>query len=150
MTIVFTKTDETADSYIERTVNNIFSRVEVGLMTDNIGNIFLSFKDEEIIEDPLFIDNEHMDNEKLRHLINEINDCRFVSDKVVIVRQEVKSIGDLVEILNVCFWGREAIELFKELSKDEIYLIKYFLDNREGFFSNSKWEVEFAKYLSNM
>ena len=60
-----------------------------------------------------------MDNEKLRDLINEIKSCRFVSDKVAMVKQEVKSIGDLVEVLNICFWEEEAVALFKAFSKEE-------------------------------
>ena len=89
-----------------------------------------------------------MDNEKLRDLIEEIKECRFISDKIAMVKEEVKSVRDLVEVLNECFWDDEAFELFKTFSKEELYLIKYYLDNNDkSYISNSKWELNFLKYL---
>lgn len=142
--------DKYSIEYIQKTIINIYPRIEVGLLTENLENIFLSFKYKENFEKPIFIDNDLMENEKLRALIDEINDCRFISDKVAIVKQEVKSIGDLVEILNVCFLGKETIELFKVFSKDELYLIKYYLDTRGEYFSESKWEIELINYLKDI
>ena len=141
--------DKEEIEYIKKSVINIYPIIEVGLLTGDIENIFLSFKNEENFEKDIFIDNELMDNEKLRNLITEIKDCRFISDKVAIVKQEVKSIGDLVEILSECFWGEDSIELFKAFSQEEIYLLKYYLDNKEEYISDSKWEIKLIEYLSN-
>lgn len=141
--------DKEEIEYIKKSVINIYPRIEVGLLTGDIENIFLSFKNEENFEKDIFIDNELMDNEKLRNLITEIKDCRFISDKVSIVKQEVKSIGGLVEILSEFFWGEDSIELFKAFSQEEIYLLKYYLDNKEDYISDSKWEIKLIEYLSN-
>lgn len=71
------------------------------------------------------------------------------SDKVAIVKEQVKSLRDLVEILNECFWGDDTLELFKAISKDEIYLIKYYLDKKgQGYISDSAWENKFRYYIS--
>ncbi len=134
--------------YIKKTAANIYPRIEVGLSTGNIDNIFLSFKHEEDLKESEFIDNDTMDNERLRNLINEINDCRFISDKIAIVKEEVNSLSDLVEMLNLCFWEDEALELFKTLSKEEIYIIKHYLDNKyEAYSSDSQWEIKFMHYI---
>jgi hypothetical protein len=85
-----------------------------------IDNIFLSFKYEDDLKESEFIDNYTIDNERLRNLINEINDCRFILDKIAMVKEEVNSLSDLMEVLSVCFWEDEALELFKTLSKEEI------------------------------
>ena len=142
--------DKESIEYIKKTAISIYPRVEVSLVMGSIENIFLSFKYEEEPNEFIFIDNELMDNERLCTLIDEINECRFISDKIAIVRKEVKSIGDLVEILNVCFFGKETIELFKAFSKDELYLIKYYLDTRGEYFSESKWEIELINYLKDI
>jgi Family of unknown function (DUF6179) len=135
--------------YIQKTAIDIYPRIEVGLSTGNIDNVFLSFKYEEVLKEINFIDNDAMDNEKLRNLINEIKDCRFISDKIAMVKEEVHSLSDLVEVLALCFWDDEALELFKTLSKEEIYLLKNYLDSKgEGYISNSEWEIKFRDYIS--
>lgn len=137
--------------YIQKTAVNIYPRIEVGLSTGNIDNIFLSFKYEEELKESEFIDNDTMDNERLRNLINEINDCRFISDKIAMVKEEVNSLSDLVEVLNLCFWEDEALELFKTLSKEELYIIKHYLDNKyEAYSSDSEWEIKFMNYIRGL
>lgn len=137
--------------YIQKTAANIYPRIEVGLSIGNIDNIFLSFKYEEDLKESEFIDNDTMDNERLRNLINEINDCRFISDKIAMVKEEVNSLSDLVEVLNLCFWEDEALELFKTLSKEEIYIIKHYLDNKyEAYSSDSEWESKFMNYIRGL
>lgn len=137
--------------YIQKTAVNIYPRIEVGLSTGNIDNIFLSFKYEEELKESEFIDNDTMDNERLRNLINEINDCRFISDKIAMVKEDVNSLSDLVEVLNLCFWEDEALELFKTLSKEELYIIKHYLDNKyEAYSSDSQWESKFMNYIRGL
>jgi len=137
--------------YIQKTAVNIYPRIEVGLSVGNIDNIFLSFKYDEDLKESEFIDNDTMDNEGLRNLINEINDCRFISDKIAMVKEEINSLSDLVEVLNLCFWEDEALELFKTLSKEELYIIKHYLDNKyEAYSSDSEWESKFMNYIRGL
>jgi hypothetical protein len=137
--------------YIKKTAVDLYPRIEVGLSTGNIDNIFLSFKYEENSKESEYIDNDAMDNERLRNLIDEINDCRFISDKIAIVKEEIHSLRDLVEVLGVCFWEDEALELFKTLSEEEIYIIKGYLDNRNGAYdSDSEWEIKFRDYIREL
>jgi len=134
--------------YIQKTAVDIYPRIEVGLSTGNIENVFLSFKYEEDLKESEFIDNDAMDNERLRNLINEINDCRFISDKLAMIKEEVHSLSDLVEVLSVCFWEDEALELFKTLSEEEICIIKHYLDSKgEVYSSDSEWEIKFMDYI---
>lgn len=137
--------------YIQKTAVNIYPRIEVRLSVGNIDNIFLSFKYDDNLKESEFIDNDTMDNERLRNLINEINDCRFISDKIAMVKEGVNSLSDLVEVLNLCFWEDEALELFKTLSKEEIYIIKHYLDNKyEAYSSDSEWEIKFIHYIRDL
>ena len=71
-----------------------------------------------------------MDDEKLRELIDEIRSCRFTKDKITIIHNEVKSLDDLVQILNNCIWEDELGELVNNLTKYEIEVLKYYLVNR--------------------
>ena len=41
----------------------------------------------------------------------------------------------------MCFWGDEVLELFKALSKEELYILNYYLDNKgDREVSESGWE----------
>ena len=42
------------------------------------------------------------------------------------------------------------MELFKVFSKDELYLIKYYLDKEVEYTSETSWEIEFNKYLKDL
>jgi hypothetical protein len=137
--------------YIQKTAVDMYPRIEVGLSTGNIDNIFLSFKYEENPKESEYIDNDAINNERLRNLINEINDCRFTSDKIAVVKEEIHSLSDLVEVLSVCFWEDEALELFKTLSQEEIYIIKHYLYNKcEAYNSDSEWEIKFMDYIREL
>ena len=85
-----------------------------------------------------------MDDEKLRELIDEIRSCRFTKDKVTIIHNEVKSLDDLVQILNNCIWEDELEELVNNLTEYEIEALKYYLVNRnDDNISNTGWEEKF-------
>ena len=98
----------------------------------------------------VFVDNRSMDDEKLRELIDEVRTCRFTKDKVTIIHNEVKSLDDLVQILNNCIWEDEVEELVNSLSKEEIEALKYYLNNKlNDNISNTGWEQKFIEVISN-
>lgn len=91
-----------------------------------------------------------MDDEKLRELIDEIRSCRFTKDKVTIIHNEVKSLDDLVQILNNCIWEDELEELVNNLTEYEIEALKYYLANKsDDNLSNTGWEEGFIDFLNN-
>ncbi|MFR1822428.1 MAG: DUF6179 domain-containing protein [Clostridium saudiense] len=105
---------------------------------------------EEDKSEDIFVDNKSMDDERLRKLIDEIRVCRFTSDKITIIHNEVKSLEDLVEILNNCIWEDEVEELVNSLSKEEIEALKYYLNNKlNDNISNTGWEQKFIEVISN-
>ena len=137
-------------NYVKMTALNLLPRIEEGIKNNNLANIFLSYKIEEDKSEDIFVDNKSMDDERLRKLIDEIRVCRFTSDKITIIHNEVKSLEDLVEILNNCIWEDEVEELVNSLSKEEIEALKYYLNNKlNDNISNTGWEQKFIEVISN-
>ena len=131
-------------NYMKMTALNLVSRIEEAVRNNNLQNIFLGFKEDKNIVNEVFVDNKTMDNEKLRELIDEISSCRFTEDKIIIIHNEVTSLEDLVEILNNCIWEDEVECLLRNISSDEIYLLKYYLNNKsKDSISNTGWENKF-------
>lgn len=71
-------------------------------------------------------------------------------DKITIIHNEVKSLDDLVQILNNCIWKDEIEELVNNLTDYEIEALKYYLANKsDDNLSNTGWEEGFIDFLNN-
>lgn len=126
--------------YIIKVILNIIPRVKEGVKNNNLDKIFLSFG-KESLEENFFIDNEKMDNGKLRDLIDEINICKSVDDKLIIIREEIRSLEDFIEILNNCIWENEIDEFIEKLEVNEKMLLEYYIENNlNEYSSNTGWE----------
>jgi hypothetical protein len=141
--------DNTVSEYLLRTASDLYWRINAALPSECLDGIFLSLPAEETEEAPevLFIDGEAMDNERLRKFIDEIGDCRYVSDKIAMVKQDIHSMKDLIEVLNIGFWGEECITLFDTLGDPEIGLLLQFVRSHPPEWrSDSGWEQQLMKY----
>lgn len=130
--------------YLQQTAMALSARIKA--VSGRLDGIFLSLfrAKRSCVPAVQYVDGAPMDDEKLRRLITEINDCRFVSDKIAIVKLEVHSLRDLVEILHVCFWGDDCARLFEELSSMELCLLRAYLEGKpEAWQSNFGWEKYF-------
>lgn len=145
-------TDAAEKEYLKTAAVNLYTRIESVLPTNRLDGIFLSLSQSEQIE-PLgvqFIDNDMMDDEELRKIIDEISSCRYVSDKIAVFKQQVHSLRDCIEILNNCFWGDECVGLYDALDKTELAVLMNFLkekqDESPDWHSESGWEQQLIKY----
>ncbi|MGL5414844.1 MAG: DUF6179 domain-containing protein [Clostridium sp.] len=131
--------------YVIKTTWNIVYRVQEGVRNNNLEQVFLSFEKENLEED-FFIDNEKMEDEKLREIIEEINNCKCVDDKLIIVRDEIRSLEDFIEILNNCIWKDEIDEFIAKLRIEERMLLEYYIKNNEDEHeSDTGWERKIIK-----
>lgn len=148
--------DEGMKTYLKATAAELCSRINSVKLPVQFDGIFPSLYREQPEKTPSerYIDGETMDNEELRSLIDEINGCRFVSDKIVMVKRNVRSLRDYAEILNVCFWDEECTDLFKTLENEEILLLlRYIASKRRRmpqWQSETGWETKLEEYVRNM
>ena len=147
--------DESAVMYFNEGAKDIISRLM--LQKDRgLKNIFISFKEPEASEGNVkYYDGEQMDDEELRKIIDELSACRFLSDKIAMIKRHIHSINDLVEVLNTCFWEEDSIEVFKLLSEPELALLFRHIDERKENYSDSleleyPWEGFFMKYIESL
>lgn len=65
-----------------------------------------------------------MINSEFKKLSEEIRECSLVEDKIALIKNNIKSLEDLVDMLNAdCLFEDEYIMYFKSLSKIEIMLL---------------------------
>ncbi len=93
-----------------------------------------------------------MANSKFKKLTEEIRECSLVEDKILLIKNNIKSLEDLVDMLNAdCLFGDEYITLFKSLSKMEIVLLsKYISDLSFQDEYEKDLYVEFNKYILSL
>ncbi len=144
--------DVSFKKYLEKTASNIYPRIQAALSTNSLENIFLSLKNENLntAVSINYLDNKSMGDEFLRNLIDEIKSCEIISDKIELADKHINSLGDLIEILNECFWDDELILLFDSFDATKLKLLEYYLKkNNNTFNSLTGWENIFLNYIEN-
>ncbi len=135
--------DPPARSYYAETIRELAPRIETAIAAGGWENIFVSLQEEPTRFDcwVRYIDGEPMDDGKLRSLLEQIKACHAPGDKITLVRQQVHSLQDLMEVLNVCFWGSEGRRLLAELDPQELEQLRIYLRQKPaGWQSETGWE----------
>lgn len=137
--------DKEQCNYVYEALFAQYPRIKSQVALKNLSGVFLSLwndSSENIIKTQ-YIDGDMMEDERLRNLISEIISCRFVSDKIALVKENVHSLRDMVEVLNVCFWEEEIIQLFKTFTDTEIIMLNQFVKGKlENWQSDTGWEKQ--------
>lgn len=131
--------------YFKITLKNIISRVKHNINLGKLDKVFITLyeeEDENLISG--YVDSNKMEDEALRVLIDEMKDCRFLDDKIAMVSQSIKSLDDLSEVLNECFFEGEFENVFKLLDKREIQELKKRIVENKNDDSSSFYEWECA------
>lgn len=138
-------------TYIKKSILKITPLINERIKLNKLETIFISFEEEcnEIIE---YIDGIKMTNSEFKKLTEEIRECFLVEDKISLIKNNIKSLEDLVDMLNAdCLFGDEYITFFKSLSKMEIVLLsKYISDLSFGCEYEKDLYVEFNKYILSL
>ncbi len=91
-----------ARAYLSGTALDLLPRIRAAGGAPDTGGVFVSQNDGTPTAgtDDVFTDGPMMDDESLRRLIGRLQDCRSVSGRLAMVRRGVRSLRDLVEILD--------------------------------------------------
>ena len=117
----------------------------------NLLNIVISLRKEYTFkEKEHFQDGDLIDDNILRKIINEIKECRFLYDKIEIIKRNIKSLRDLKELLNECFYENEFKYVFDMLSNEEINVMIKDIKEKKAFQEYlCEWEEALIKYVKN-
>ena len=117
----------------------------------NLLNIVISLRKEYTFkEKERFQDGDLIDDNILRKIINEIKECHFLYDKIEIIKRNIKSLRDLKELLNECFYENEFKYVFDMLSNEEINVMLKDIKEKKAFQEYLyEWEEALIKYVNN-
>jgi len=146
--------DISSREYLKSTASGLMSRIRMLKETGNFDNLFPGFHEQEE-KVPVFhyYDGGTMSDKSLRNLIEEMRSCRYLSDKIAMIKQ-VHSIKDLIEVLNACFSYDEFTELFSSFNDTEIAVLMHFLFEKHSTAADwnpyLEWEVRIIDYVKNL
>lgn len=137
-------------NYIKKGILNIALLINERIKLNKLETVFISFNEEEPNEIIEYIDGIRMTNSKFKKLTEEIRECSLVEDKILLIKNNIKSLEDLVDMLNAeCLFGDEYITFFKSLSKMEIVLLSKYISDL-SFEDEKDLYVEFNKYILSL
>lgn len=141
-------------NYINKTIYKIMPSIKKNIENNKLENTFITFKneDENLIR---YEDGESLENSRFKDITEEIRDCDKVDDKIQIIRKEIHSLRDLVDVLGSdCIFDYEFIEIFKVLDDFEISLLLKYIPNDSvmdvdyGTESDKEWHEKLEEYLN--
>ena len=145
--------DNEMAEYISEDLDKLISRINITAELDKLNTIFIIDKEREGEEPIAFIDSEKMSNDDFRDVYQEVIECNDVKGKIQIIRENIRSLEDLVDILDSeCIYGDEYIEVFNELSDEELALIMKFimlpLEESKFDIIDKEWQVQLFNYIN--
>jgi len=139
-------------TYIKKGILNIALLINERIKLNKLETVFISFNEEEPNEIIEYTDGIRMTNSKFKKLTEEIRECSLAEDKILLIKNNIKSLEDLIDMLNAdCLFGDEYIMFFKRLSKMEIVLLsKYISDLSLKDEYEKELYAEFNKYILSL
>ncbi|MBE0501969.1 MAG: hypothetical protein IBX47_11055 [Desulfuromonadales bacterium] len=144
-------------NHIAATALDLSARLKNALENDRLESVFISFKEKNTQPAFQFEDGEKMDDDLFRSIAAEIRDCRYVSDKIAIIRREIHSITDLVDILEgYCIFDAEFTGVFQSLGDMELALLlkklpTHIIDPDLHFTENEKeWQNKLSCFFNEI
>lgn len=85
--------------YIQKSLSFIAEKIEIAMREQSLDHVFYTPSYPEHKPKLYFSFGEKMDNEQYRKVINEIIQCRFLNDKITIIKGEIHSLADFEDVL---------------------------------------------------
>lgn len=137
--------------YMKTVIKALSQRLYHNLKLNKLETIFITIKEYKRDTGSHFKEGIPMDDEDLRNLIKEMQECRYTTVKIALVKKSVHSLSDLVEILDTSFYGREFEEVFTLLSEMELSVLMNTISDLENSYSfhesdYKEWQIALKKY----
>lgn len=137
-------------AYIKKAVLKISGLISQSIKLNKLEGVFISFVESNNQEKIEYIDGKKMSNSNFKKLSEAIRDCSLIKDKIYLIKNNVNSIEDLVDILNAeCLFDDEYTTYFKSLSSIElIILLKYISTLSDEY--EKEWYHKFKKCITDL
>lgn len=135
-------------TYIYKSVLSICPRLISSLENSTLNTLFINPIYEIKKPELVYVEGKRVDDEIFRNLTEEIRECRFVSDKAVIIKTHITSIYDLIDIFEAdCIFEEEFNYLFNILEPLELAVLLNHMNYGEDV---PKWQERFCTFFESL
>ena len=107
--------------YMGKSLPTIISNVCHAVKGNTLDKVFITLNHPELNPKLYFSFGDKMDDEQYRNIVEEIMQCRFLSDKIAIIKGKIKSLADLEDLLfDAELSSNEIAAILNELEMVEI------------------------------
>lgn len=149
---------DSAADYLKKSSARLQTRFINALKTHSLHHLF-QLLDEENADEPVFHfeEKENLDCSSFRKLADEIRECRFISDKIIILKGVSLSMTDLTGLLEgSCFFDHEFLKVFEILEDVRLALLVKNIPFEPGGTvpledeCSRDWQIYLSRFLNSM
>lgn len=85
--------------YVKKSLKTIVANIRNAVATDTLEKTIVAPLNPGLKPSISFQPGRRMDNEKYRQLLDELNTCRYLQDKLELIKERVRSFGDFEDLL---------------------------------------------------
>jgi len=85
--------------YVQRGLSLIANKINIAIREQSLDRVFYRPRYPEHKPKLHFSFGDMMDNEQYRKVLSEIMQCRFLQDKIAVIKERIRSLGDLEDVL---------------------------------------------------
>lgn len=141
--------DAEVSKHAAAVMNDMLPHVQNALRAGHPEQVFIVPKPER--ERGKFIDGVKMDDEAFRALTEELRKSRNTSDKLAMIRERVRSMADLIDLLGAeCLYGKEFDAVFATLDNVSLRVLKARC-TRDGLHASAtetEWQRRLTRYMT--
>ncbi len=139
--------NEDLKGYIKKALSPLALLINERVKIDKLDKVFISF-DSDNNESVKYVDSRKMSNSQFKKLSEEIRGCSCAEDKIKLIKDNIKSLEDLFDMLNAdCLFNEEYNIYFKSLSKMEIVLLSKYMEEN---YSEKELKTLFNDYMLSL
>lgn len=139
--------------YILADLKAVSENLYNALKNHQLKAVFVSFKENNTETVLQFEDGEKMDDELFRKIADEIMECHSVSDKITLIKENIRSVVDLVDIFEAgCIFNDEFISVFESMGDMELTLLLSTMPSDESDYDELKeeWQQSLINFLNKL
>lgn len=126
-------------TYLGTVIHDIAYEIKNAISNNCLEHLLICVKQNEIKQEIIYVDGMKMDDELLRELI-ELMKSLSLEQRIALIRKKVRSLADLKELLNECFYNDEYRHVFELLGIEEKNILLSEIKEKQEFQELEEWE----------
>jgi len=136
--------DSSLREYFGKNLHDIAYEIKHAVSNNCLDQLLICVEQNEIKQEIIYVAGNQMDDEQLRELIDLMNPLS-TEQKINLIKNKVKSLVDLKELLNECFYQEEYRYVFELLGIEEKNILIAEIKEKQEFEELEDWENSLLK-----